>query len=182
MIVTKILGNINDFPLQNRTVDKLFVEWYELDKKLLRKTSEAGEEVGIRLSEDEGFHGHFHEGDVLYADDTKVTIVDILPCELTVTEVSSMKEMGRLCFELGNRHLSLAIEEGKVSVPYDEPTFLYLKKLGFAAEKRTEKFTHFTVCHGHEHTHGEGGHTHGEGGHTHGEGSHTHGESSHTHG
>ena len=46
-----------------------------------------------------------------------------------------MIEMGRLCFELGNRHLSLKIDDDCVCVPYDHPTFEYLLKLGFNAEK-----------------------------------------------
>lgn len=147
MVIEKILGNIADYPLEGRTVDKVAIEWYELDKKLLRKTSATGEEVGIRLET------HLHEGDVLYADEKKVMVVDILPCELTTVEVHTMQEMGRLCFELGNRHLSLSIGEHEVSVPYDEPTFAYLEKLGFAPKKQIAKFTHFTVCHGHEHSH-----------------------------
>ena len=48
MIVNKILGNIRDYEAGERTVDPVWLEWYELEKKLLRKTSEAGEEVGIR--------------------------------------------------------------------------------------------------------------------------------------
>lgn len=161
MLVEKILGNISDYPLESKTIDKVLIEWYELDKKLLRKTSQLGEEVGIRLSE------HLLEGDVLYDDGKKVVVTEILPCELTTVEVHSMKEMGRLCFELGNRHLSLSIGEKKVSVPYDEPTFKYLEKLGFAPKKEIGKFTNFTVCHAHGHSHGqEGQHTQGQ--HTHG--------------
>lgn len=160
MLVERVLGNIKDFPIENREVDKIYVDWYELDKKLLRKTSAAGEEVGIRLEE----NGHLHEGDVLFADDKGVLVLDILPCELTVVEVHSMQEMGRLCFELGNRHLSLSIEENRVSVPYDAPTFAYLQKLGFAPEKEEAKFSHFTVCHAHGHSHSHAHsheHTHG---------------------
>ena len=39
--------------------------------------------------------------------------------------------MGRLCFELGNRHLSLKVEDDRVLVPYDHPTMEYTKKIGF---------------------------------------------------
>ena len=151
MVVDKVLGNCKDFPIGDRKTEKVFLEWFELDKKLLRKTTEAGEEIGIRL--EEHGHGHLHEGDILYVDTQKVIVVDLLPCELTVVNVNSMKEMGRLCFELGNRHLSLAITDTQVSVPYDEPTFSYLVKLGFTPERVTEKFSHFTVCHAHGHTH-----------------------------
>ena len=147
MLVEKVLGNIADYPVEGKKTDRVFVEWYELDNKLLRKTSEAGEEVGIRLE------SHLHEGDVLYTDENRVMVVDILPCELTTVEVRSMQEMGRLCFELGNRHLSLSIDEHAVSVPYDKPTFEYLEKLGFAPKKHMAKFTHVTASHAHGHSH-----------------------------
>lgn len=153
MLVEKILGNIKDFPVGKRYIDKVYVEWFELDKKLLRKTSQSGEAVGIRLNE--SGHGHLHEGDVLYADEEKVLIIDLLDCELTVVDVHSIQEMGRLCFELGNRHLSLSIGEKEVRVPYDAPTFDYLTKLGFEAHKEEGKFSHFTVCHAHGHSHGD---------------------------
>ena len=148
MLVEKALGNIANYAVDGRSIDKVPVEWYELDKKLLRKTSENGEEIGVRLDT------HLHEGDVLYADDKKVIVVDIVPSELTVVEVTTMQEMGRLCFELGNRHLSLSIGDHEVKVPYDEPTFAYLTKLGFSPKKVMAKFTHFTVCHAHGHSHG----------------------------
>ena len=157
MGVEKVIGNIDTFPLRGRDVEKVWIEWYELDKKLMRKQTEMAEPVGIRVGE------HLHKGDVLYEDRNRVVVLDVLPCELVSVSVSTMEEMGRLCFELGNRHLSLSIEEHQVRVPYDEPTYLYLKKLGFNAEKVTDYFTHFTVCHahGHEHSHDhEHSHTH----------------------
>lgn len=152
MVAEKIIGNINDFDLKGRVLDRVWIEWYELEKKLLKKKTESGETVGIRVE------SHLHEGDILYADDSRAIAVDILPCELTEIKVDTMQEMGRLCFELGNRHLSLAIEEHRVIVPYDEPTFLYLKKLGFHPEKKEDKFRHFTVCHAHSHSHSGHGH------------------------
>jgi urease accessory protein len=64
-----------------------------------------------------------------------------------------MQEMGRLCFELGNRHLQLSIGDTWVSTPYDNPTFEYLHKLGFHGERITEKFTPEVVVRGHHHHH-----------------------------
>lgn len=97
MIVEKTIGNLKDYPAEGRPVDYVGLEWYELDKKLLRKTLENGEDIGIRLQ------NHLHEGDILYADEKRIIAVKILPCELTVVKVASMQAMGRLCFELGNR-------------------------------------------------------------------------------
>lgn len=149
MIVEKVIGNIADYSLSGQKVDKVWIEWYELDKKLLKKITESGEDIGIRIET------HLAEGDVLYDDGKKVLVVDLLPCELTAVRVDTMKEMGRLCFELGNRHLSLSIQEHEVTIPYDEPTYLYLKKLGFDAQKTEKKFSSFTICHAHSQSHTE---------------------------
>ena len=161
MIIEKVIGNRKTYTIENRKIDTVGIEWYESEKKLLRKTTAAGEEIGIRISTP------IQDGDVLYADDARVIVAEILPSELTVVHVYTMREMGRLCFELGNRHLSLSIGENEVSVPYDEPTFAYLAKLGFAPEKKVQKFTHFTVCHAHGHSHDHEEHHHEEHHHEH---------------
>lgn len=147
MLVENIMGHYDPSCGDDKKIDRVWIEWFELDKKLLRKQTESGEDVGIRVEH------HLHPGDILFEDETRRVIVDVLPCELVSVSVHTMKEMGRLCFELGNRHLSLSIEENRVTIPYDEPTFLYLQKLGFHAEKVTDQFTHFTVCHAHGHHH-----------------------------
>ena len=185
MIAEKILGNMSDsYPVNGRRLDTVPLEWYELDKKLLRKETSEGETIGIRIS------GHMHEGDVIWEDDSHLIVIDVVPTDLTVVAVDTMQAMGRLCFELGNRHLSLSIGEHEVSVPYDTPTFEYLEKLGFAPVRKKAKFAHFTVCHahGHSHTHEsdhnhvhshphEADHSHGHG-HAHGH-SHAHQEEAH---
>lgn len=155
MIAEKVIGNLTGFDLAGRQVDPVKIEWYELDKKLLRKATASGEEIGIRVQES------LHDGDILFTDDKRIVSVDVQATDLTCITVKDMKSMGRLCFELGNRHLSLSIEEGEVRVPYDEPTFQYLEKLGFLPLRRIEKFTNFTVCHAHSHSHaGEMGTAH----------------------
>ena len=126
------------------------IEWFEKDKKLLRKIASDGTEVGLRLQTS------MADGDILYEDAERIIAVRILPSELIHIDVFSMQEMGRLCFEIGNRHLSLSIRDSYVEIPYDAPTFEYLLKLGFKAEKVQGIFDHFTVCH----AHGDHGHHH----------------------
>ena len=147
MIIEKILGNCKEYPTNGRSIIPVYLEWYELDKKLLRKKTQEGEEIGIRVGK------RLSEGDVLYEDEKKIIVVAVKECELTHVDISDRIHMGRLCFELGNRHLSLAIQENCVETIYDEPTFLYLEKLGFSPKKKMGVFRNFTVCHAHEHTH-----------------------------
>lgn len=149
MIIEKIVGNIKTAAADGRRKDSVQLDWYEREKKLLSKVSEGGETIGIRVDKP------IEDGDILYQDEDRVIYIDILPTELIHISVHTMQEMGHLCFELGNRHLSLAIREDYVQVPYDEPTYLYLKKLGFEAVKKEEKFLDYTVCHAHAHSHAD---------------------------
>ncbi len=157
MVVETILGNVEEIESKKASVNVAF-EWFELEKKRIAKTAEDGTEFGICVGE------MLKEGDILAETEEKVYICKVVPTRLIKVSVATMQEMGRLCFELGNRHLSLKIETDSVSVPYDHPTFEYLRKLGFDANDITDAFTSFTECkahgssnHSHSHDHA---HTH----------------------
>ncbi len=142
MIIEYILGNIHTEQRQEEIISVPF-EWFEVDKKRIKKMASDGTELGV-LVEDV-----LKDGDILAKKDGALYVCEIVPTKLTQIHVHSMQEMGRLCFELGNRHLSLKIEEKSVLIPYDKPTFLYLEKLGFEIQQVQEKFTHFTECKAH---------------------------------
>lgn len=146
MILEKIIGNSRDMDLDHKIIDVVEVEWYETSKKILKKHTTNGLTVGIKLNE-----GHMHQGDVLYVDETLALVVEIKPCELISVSVDTMERIGKLCYEIGNRHLPLKISDKEVRVPYDHPTFEYIKKLGFEPEVVVDRFTGVTVCHGHAH-------------------------------
>ncbi|MGN1481299.1 urease accessory protein UreE [Porcipelethomonas sp.] len=149
MIAEKIYGKLGE---TEKAVDYVTIDWFEREKKILRKTTSSGEDIGIKTE------SALNEGDVIYEDENRVIAVEIAPCSLICVHVNSMQEMGRLCFELGNRHLSLSIGENTVKCPFDEPTFSYLNKLGFTAEKVFEKFNGYIECKAHAHTHSHGHH------------------------
>lgn len=152
MLVEKILGNINDLAeykkLQQKECVLVNFEWFELEKKRIKKVAEDKTEFGISVSES------LKDGDILFDYDKKYYIVKVLPSSLVKITVNTMEEMGRLGFELGNRHLSLQIKENVVKIPYDNPTYEYLKKLGFCVEIIDEEFTDYIICKSHGHVHG----------------------------
>ena len=82
MIVEKVIGNRKTFDIGDRQVEHVWLEWYELEKKLLRKKSESGEAFGIRAGEP------LKAGDILFADENRIVAVEVLPCELTVVKLS----------------------------------------------------------------------------------------------
>ncbi len=146
MICQEILGNLQGRSTQ-KTIRRVTLEWFECGKKVLRKELDSGEEIGIRCSRS------LQEGDILYEDAASIVVVTVAPCDLIRTAVTTMQEMGRLCFELGNRHLPLAIAADCVRCPYDAPTLEYLRKLGFSSEKVHEQFAGYLECKAHGHTH-----------------------------
>lgn len=152
MVVDKILGRLGE---TEKEVDPVRIDWFERDKKRLKKASAGGVEIGICTERP------LNDGDILYEDERKIIAVEITETDLIRIQVNDMAEMGRLCFEIGNRHLSLAIKPDCVRIPYDAPTYEYLKKLGFHVEKVRERFTDYTECRGHAHSVGAGGHHHG---------------------
>lgn len=146
MIVTTILGNKETYKDDKKIIAVKF-EWFELGKKRIKKIAEDGTELGITVSD------KLHQGDILGQTQDRAYMVQVLPTHLIKIKVYSMEEMGRLGFELGNRHLSLEIRENEVRVPFDKPTFEYLKKLGFHVEDVEESFHDPIECKAHGHTH-----------------------------
>jgi len=85
MLCEKILGKLKDFDLTGKTVEYVDVEWHEAFKKIHRKTTDSGREVGIRLDDSVLTRGLFQD-DVIYSDENMVIAVNTPPCE--VIEVS----------------------------------------------------------------------------------------------
>ena len=146
MICKGVIGKLDEE--YGKNVQYVGIEWFERGKHILRKTLPSGEEIGIKSE------NPLSNGDILFEDTDRVIAVKLLPCELINIKISDIKEMGRVCFELGNRHLSLLISDNSVKCPYDEPTFQYLKKLGFECEKVFDSFENFIECKAHGHHHG----------------------------
>ena len=144
MVIETILG-IKPENSGGKIIETVSFEWFEMNNKILKKVSSKGTEIGLRLSQP------LFDDALLYEDNEKIICLELLPCETTRVHVHGMKEMGRVCFELGNRHLPLSIAEDSVSTPYDKPTYEYLEKLGFHCERVTEKFTPEIIVHGHHH-------------------------------
>ncbi len=155
MIAEKILGNINESTVAV-AIDYVVLDWFEAELKRMRKTTQDGREIGIAVEK------KLSDGDILYIDDDICIAVKIADCVLTKITVSSMQDMGRVCFEIGNRHLSLKITNHEVYIPYDEPTKQHLTDLGFDCEVITGSFDNFIACkaHGNSHSHSHEHHHH----------------------
>lgn len=158
MLIENINYDLNEQDLGDIERDYVPVEWYEAEKKVLHKVSHNGVEVGIRNHEGRPLR----DGDILWHDQHKALLVEILPCDCIALKPNTMIEMGKACYEFGNRHAPLFMEAGELLTPFDAPLFKVLGKYGFAVYMKIAKLTTplggYAQGHSHGHSHG---HAHG---------------------
>ena len=143
MVFEKIIGSLSTET--TKEIVTLPFEWDEATKRILRRTASSGEDIAVRLSEP------MYDGAILFEDDERVLVLSLVPCEVTRLYAPNLREMGRACFELGNRHIPLRFGDNWVDTPYDRPTFEYLQKKGFNCELVIEKFVPEVTVRGHSH-------------------------------
>ena len=159
MLCEKILGKLKDFDLTGKTVEYVDIEWHEAFKKIHRKTTDSGREVGIRL-DDSVRTRVLNQDDVLAVEGDTVYAVNIPPCEVIVVTVDKHHPhmVAKVCYEIGNRHAPLfwGAEEGTFITPYNEPMKVMLDKLhGVSTEVKESKldFDRRISASVHSHTH-----------------------------
>jgi len=159
MIVEKILGTLNEEQFKNMIVDYVDIEWHEAFKKLHKKTSTAGREIGIRLGNEILTKG-FNQNDVLATEGNTVIAVNIPPCEAIV--VTGEDHHGHMLikavYEIGNRHASAFWGDNysQIITPYTKPLYEQLQKIhGVVVEVREVKinFNHSISSSINSHTH-----------------------------
>ncbi len=153
MLIEFIDNDLNGPDLGSLECDYVPLEWYEVGKKVLHKVSRHGLEVGIR-----NLVGRpLRDGDVLWRDQHRALLVEILPCACIALKPHTMLEIGQACYELGNRHAPLFMADGELLTPYDAPLYNVLGKHGFTVSVKTAKLKTlwggYAGGHSHGHTH-----------------------------
>lgn len=136
MIIQKRSGNITAIDIGARLVDWLALEWYETNKRILRKRTKAGKEVSLKFLNE---NPSLTEGDILYEDDQAIIAVTVLPCDAIVIKPKSMLEMASVCYEIGNKHLPLFYENDELLVPFELPLFRLLSTQGYDVRQEERK-------------------------------------------
>lgn len=147
MLCTKALGNIDDFTASGKNIDWIEVEWEDLNKKILRKKTLSGRDVSISLEEG----GHLHYGDILYEDETTLIAIRTKLEKVYVITPKTMREMGKIAFEIGNRHTACIIEEHEILVRYDHTLVKLMDEVGVAYEQSERMFKEPFKYRGHQH-------------------------------
>ena len=137
MLVEKVIGNINDEQFKNSNIDYVDIEWHEAFKKLHRKTSQSGIEVGIKLDNDILTRG-LRQGDVLAINEDNVIAVNIPKDKALVVKVDDTHLVPKVCYEIGNRHATLfeGSSHNEFITIYSEPMKEMLEKIGKCYSRR----------------------------------------------
>ena len=168
-IMETIVGNLAELRAQGKIgaqkIDYVPLQWFESERNILRKTSQAGREIAFRLLK-EG--QRLQHDDVVFISDELVIAIEIVPSEVIVLSPQTLPEMARACYEIGNKHSPLFLDGDEVLLPYDKPMFEWLQAAGFAPQQQTRRLSkalraNSAQGHSHGHSHDGGYHSHGDG-------------------
>ncbi|MDH6250383.1 urease accessory protein [Chryseobacterium sp. H1D6B] len=151
MIINETIGNISGRQVIGKSIDYLDLEWFETTKRIQRKKTREGADAAIKFLR-EG--QRLREGDILFENEEKLIVVNVLETEAIVMAPSSMLEMGTVCYEIGNKHIPLFIQEDKVMLPFEMPMFRWLEASGFAPERQSVKLLNLLKSNVEPHGHG----------------------------
>lgn len=148
MIIEQIVGNMEDISQAGRHIERVYLSSDDLVKRIQRVTTDHGNEVGIRLKEPKDLV----DGDILFMDQKNIIVVSVTSDDLLVLRPQTMKQMGEIAHQLGNRHLPAQFEGEEMLVQYDYLVEELLEQLGVPFSRETRKvkkaFRHIGHSHG----------------------------------
>ncbi len=127
-IISKIIGNLKNSDFSSKEIDFFDIEWYETTRKVLRKETRNGEEIALRILKEKFRIKHL---DILFEDDTSMIVASVLPAEAVIVQPDSMREMGTICYEIGNQHIPIFIEKNEIIIPFEDPIYNLLNSAGY---------------------------------------------------
>ncbi|MFQ4150204.1 urease accessory protein UreE [Arthrobacter sp. LAPM80] len=164
MIIETILGNKFDpatdtfdpAALEKLHEERVILPSALLVKRIQRVTTDHGRELGIRLSGDSV--ADLRDGDVLHVDEKDAIVISVEHSDVLVIAPRSIKDMGVVAHNLGNRHMQAQFFDGDsdygaqvMVLAYDHTVEDYLKHVG-VPYSRQERVMPVPFRHA-EHTH-----------------------------
>jgi urease accessory protein len=142
------LGHISSFDIGARTVEYVAIASDDLAKRVLR-LRDSERDIGLRLEDG----AHVHDGDVVYADATRVVAVAVAPDDVLVCRPRDVAQALAVAHALGNRHLPMQIDGPALVVRYDRLVEELFADLGaaYVRERRVlaAPFRHANAPHAH---------------------------------
>lgn len=131
MLVKNILGNIEDYDIKAKAIDKVKLTADDRLKQIIRLTSDSGIEIGINLD-----GKHLHDGDVLAENEYNVFVVEFLPQTVLVIKPIDITQMGFIAHSIGNKHIPSIFESGVIIIEDDYLMVNWLREVGISFEKK----------------------------------------------
>ncbi len=148
MLIEQIVGNVATLEKKAPHIEKVYLESDHLLKRVQRVVTDHGKELGIRLKESR----ELVDGDVLYMDEKNMIVIQVVADDLLIIQPTSIKQMGEIAHQLGNRHLPAQFEENEMLVQYDYLVEEVLNELSipYKREKRAVQKAFRHIGHSHD--------------------------------
>lgn len=132
MVVRTKAGSLSAVTQGQRELDWLSIEWFESNKRILHKRTQAGRELVIRMLNE---RPNLQQGDLLFMDDALLIAVAIKVADAIRYAMHELVETAAFCYEVGNKHLPLFADGNDLLIPFDAPAFAQLQAAGFKVER-----------------------------------------------
>lgn len=148
MIIEQVMGNIRQAEVLPAHIERVYLRSDLLLKKIQRVKTDHGNELGIRLKNGE----ELRDGDILYQDEKNAIVISVLEDEVIAIKPTTIKQMGDIAHQLGNRHLPAQFTEDEMIVQSDYLVEQLLKELGvpYVCEKRKLEQAFKHIGHSHD--------------------------------
>lgn len=147
MLTKEIIGNVDIEESNHPNREWVELDWEELNKRILRKKTNKGTDIAVSLED----KAPLKVGDVLYQDDSVQVVVRTKKEKVYVIYPKTIVEMGKMAFELGNRHTPCLISEKEIVVRYDETLERLFEEVGVSYEQTERRFKQPFKYRGHKH-------------------------------
>jgi len=128
--IEAVLGNLHDFPVGTRAVERLPVPSSTMTRRLVRLPSSIGD-LGLQLDGE----ARLRDGDVLIADEQRVIAVEVVPDDVLVAYPDSIAQAVEIAHALGNRHVPVIRDGDAIVFGYAEPLAELLVRSGVRYER-----------------------------------------------
>lgn len=136
MLIHCKLGNIKEYAVGNKIIDRLSIEWYEANKRILHKKTGLGEEIILKFLND---NQQLTEGDILFENTTTIIVVEILACDAIIVKPKTGFEIAAICYEIGNKHLPVFFLNHELMIAFEQPLYNLLLIAGYKVERGNRK-------------------------------------------
>jgi urease accessory protein len=107
------LGNLDDFPVGGRALERVPVASSAMSRRVLRLPSSTGD-LGLMFADER----RLRDGDVLYADGERVIAIEVIADDVLIAYPATIGAAVELAHALGNRHVPVQRDGDAIVIGY----------------------------------------------------------------